>query len=171
MDRMLHRAGAMLGALAIALLASGCTPEPTPTPSPTGFASEEEAFAAAEATYRAYVDAVNARRADPTSAMDPQGFLTGVALEADIDGQRTFVAEGLSLQGDSIVSAVAPSDWSLASSSILVCINVSQTRLVNRDGVDVTPYDRADKLGLEATVIWVTPEPLISSTTATDSAC
>jgi ABC-type oligopeptide transport system substrate-binding subunit len=47
--------------LALALaLTTACAPDPAPTPSPTGFASQEEAFAAAEATYRAYVDALNA---------------------------------------------------------------------------------------------------------------
>jgi hypothetical protein len=49
--------------LAAAVLLVGCAPQPdaTPTPSATAlpFATDKEAFAAAEATYRAYVDAQN----------------------------------------------------------------------------------------------------------------
>ena len=46
-------------ALALAL-DHGVHTRPVPHRHPTGFASEEDAFAAAEATYRAYVDALNA---------------------------------------------------------------------------------------------------------------
>lgn len=48
-----------VGAVLAVVLVSGCTPTPEPTPTPTGFANEEEAFRAAEETYRAYVDALN----------------------------------------------------------------------------------------------------------------
>ena len=59
--RIARRTAGLLIALAIATTVSACTPEPAPTPTPTGFASEDEAFRAAEETYRAYVDALNAR--------------------------------------------------------------------------------------------------------------
>lgn len=87
----MRRTRPALVAVAIAVLLTACTPQPGPSPSPstTGFANEEEAFAAAEATYRAYVDALNARREDPESPVDPRSFLSGHALEADIESQRT----------------------------------------------------------------------------------
>ncbi len=43
-----------------AVTLSACAPTPTPSPTPTAaFASEEEAFAAAEEVYRAYIAASN----------------------------------------------------------------------------------------------------------------
>ena len=77
-------AAVLLAASVVALTGClGSAPDPTPTPTAV-FTSEEEAFAAAEETYRAYIDAVNARRADPRSEPDPQSFLIGEAQEADI---------------------------------------------------------------------------------------
>lgn len=171
MDRMRHRAGAMLGALAIALLASGCTPEPTPTPSPTGFASEEEAFAAAEATYRAYVDAVNARRADPTSEPDPTSFLTGRALEVDLDGERKLAEMGLHVEGPSQVVSVSFNRASGTKADVLVCLDSSTSRVMNEEGEDKTPSDRASVIGLDVTVIWADPSALIAESTTSESEC
>jgi hypothetical protein len=68
-----ERRFAAAATLALALaLTTACAPDPAPTPSPTGFASQEEAFAAAEATYRAYVDALNA-----VDLSDPATFEAG----------------------------------------------------------------------------------------------
>ncbi|MET0860918.1 MAG: hypothetical protein ABW091_07810, partial [Microbacterium sp.] len=59
---------------------SGCTPQPAPTPTPTGFATEDEAFAAAEETYRAYVDALNqVDLSDPETFEPVYAWTTGEA--------------------------------------------------------------------------------------------
>ena len=56
---MIRRAAAAL-VLALALgMTTACQPEPAPSPSAPVFATEDEAFAAAEETYRGYVDALN----------------------------------------------------------------------------------------------------------------
>src|SRR5688500_5990965 len=55
-------------ALVTGLLA-GCAGDPEPAETTHGFASEEEAFAAAEETYRAYVDALN-----QVDLSDPETF-------------------------------------------------------------------------------------------------
>ncbi|HOQ22628.1 MAG TPA: hypothetical protein PLN62_09415, partial [Microbacterium sp.] len=68
MRRTFPAVGAALLALA---LVTGCAPEPAPTPTPTGFASDDEAFAAAEATYRAYVDALNAVDLSDPATFEP----------------------------------------------------------------------------------------------------
>ncbi|MCB8044373.1 hypothetical protein JM654_09380 [Microbacterium oxydans] len=51
------------------MVLAGCTPSPAPTPTPTAvFASEEEAFAAAEETFTEYVLALNEiDTSDPTT--------------------------------------------------------------------------------------------------------
>src|SRR5690606_38234156 len=56
----------------LSALLVGCSPEPDPTPTPTAaFASEEEAFAAAEETYRAYIDAFNAVDLQDPATFEP----------------------------------------------------------------------------------------------------
>ncbi|PJI54120.1 hypothetical protein CTI14_19425 [Methylobacterium radiotolerans] len=87
-------------ALGVSLL-SGCTPAPesTPTPSPA-FTSEEEAFAAAEATFSEYIDALN--RVD---TRDPETFegvfshLSGQAAESTRRAFSQFHAEGVLISG------------------------------------------------------------------------
>jgi hypothetical protein len=140
-------AAALSGLLVLAL--AGCTtpaPEPTPTP---GFPSEEEAFAAAEETYRAYVDAENARRDDP-SAPDPQVHLTGRALATDVESQQRFDELGVHLVGPSQVVSFAGLTTSSDRTRVTanVCVDSTGARLMDESGSDVTPADRDPMLGL-----------------------
>ncbi|MCT9001156.1 hypothetical protein [Microbacterium memoriense] len=170
-DRMRQIASAAFAAVVAVLLATGCAPEPASTPSPTGFASEEEAFAAAEATYRAYVDAVNARREDPASEPDPTWFLTGRALEVDLDGDRRLAEMGLRIEGPSRVKSISFSDASDTQAEVLVCLDSTASRVVNEAGEDKTPSDRASVVGLEIKVIWAIPSALIVESTTSGSQC
>ena len=133
----------MLGAVLFLGLAGCGTPEPAePTPTPA-FSSEAEAFAAAEETYRAYVEAENARRAEP-DAPDPQVYLTGPALESDIDSKRRFDELGVQLAGPSEVTRFEPQSSSedLTRVSAVICLDSTNARVVNQTGTDVTPEDR-----------------------------
>lgn len=131
---------------------AGCTPEPPePTPTPTSaFASEAEAFAAAEETYRAYVEAENARRADP-AAPDPQTYLTGPALTSDLAGRRRFEELGVKLVGPSEVSQFDPRTATddFTRLTAIVCLDSTNARLVDEQGKDVTPADRDPTLALQ----------------------
>ncbi|MFK4807498.1 hypothetical protein ACI3KX_16695 [Microbacterium sp. ZW CA_36] len=147
---------AALGAILVLALA-GCTTPDSPEPTPTSaFSSEEEAFAAAEATYRAYASAENARRGDPT-APDPQQFLVGDALEDDINSKRRFGELGVHLVGESKVTAFdgqeATSD--LRRVTAVVCLDSTAARLLDAAGNDVTPADRDSTLALEASFEFV----------------
>lgn len=131
-------------ALVIAV-ATACTPGATPTTTPTPtFSTEAEAFAAAEATYRAYVDAVNRRWADSSSEPDPQTFLIGRALEDDLTSQRRFDELGIHIEGETrllsidLLSAADGMDQLLT----IVCVDSSGTRVIDDAGSDVTPADR-----------------------------
>ncbi|MGN7947608.1 hypothetical protein ACTJKH_02565 [Microbacterium sp. 22215] len=135
----------------------GCAPEPAPAPSPTpAFASEDEAFAAAEEVYRAYNDAGNARRAESRDA-DPQRYLTGVALESDLDAERYFEEHHLHILGEAMIDGFRGESANLSDSPIevvaRVCINVKNTRVVDDKGDDVTPADRPARLPLEVTFV------------------
>ncbi len=86
------RLAAAAAALALAAVAvTGCsTPAGAPKPTPA-FSSEAEAFAAAEATYRAYVDALNAvDLSDPSTFEDVYSWTTG---DANAGARRVVFAD------------------------------------------------------------------------------
>lgn len=139
---MFRRSAAVVVALAVTLGATACNPEPTPTPTGPAFASEDEAFAAAEETYRAYVDALNARREDPSSDPDPQVFLTGQALQVDIDTQQQLDQSGLRIVGPTTISSISGVSFDGEEISIEVCLDSSMTRVETTAGEDATPADR-----------------------------
>lgn len=142
----------LLTVCALALAAStlfGCSPAPTPTPSPTAaFASEEEAFAAAEETYRAYIDALN-----EVDLSDPSTFAPVLALLSDSAASSTkkifseFHAEGVRMTGttafDSFKGISAESD--LGSVSTVLCLDVTTVELMNKAGESLVSPDRLDR--------------------------
>ncbi|MCI1019466.1 hypothetical protein HWD99_12595 [Microbacterium sp. C5A9] len=135
----------------------GCAPEPAPVPTPTpAFASEEEAFAAAEEVYRAYNDALNERRAGDPDA-DPQRFLTGGALEVDIDTQNTLVSNGLSAVGTATIDSLMLESSEFYSNAVTirltVCTDVSALSLLDRAGANVTPAERGNTVALAVVLI------------------
>lgn len=150
------------GLLAIALTGCASPPDATPTP---GFASEAEAFAAAEKTYRAYVDALNERRRN-AAAPDPQIFLVGQALELDIDTQRNLSARELTIVGPTTVLSVSSLGMAADSSgsSVEVCLDSSDTRVLDASGNDVTPGDRATRARLVVTTVLINDNTLIAKT-------
>lgn len=136
--------------LAVAL--TGCA-APLPPPGPTpGFTSEAEAFAAAEKTYRAYVDALNEWRRD-RSAPDPRAFLISEALEVDIETQQSLTRRGLRVTGSTTIVDIQSlgSSHDLSETSISVCLESSGTRVLDESDVDVTPVDRETRSSLVVT--------------------
>jgi hypothetical protein len=158
-----------LTACALALAAStlfGCSPEPAPTPSPSpAFASEEEAFAAAEETYRAYNDAGNRDRSVAQ-------YLAGEALQSDIDAKRYLSERGLRLVGPSVIewfTGIRATDKSgVARVETEICIDISASRVLDEAGNDVTPSDRPAKWRLTVTFVG-SPEELIITDSAPNS--
>lgn len=142
----------------------GCAPEPEPTPTPA-FASEEDAFAAAEEVYRAYNDALNARRdGDPNS--DAREYLTGLALEGDADTSGYLKQNGLTLVGHGVVVEFEGESATPSTEMIKifarVCLDVSVTRLLDQGGNDVTPDDRPPRVPLRVAFIRPDERLLIS---------
>lgn len=137
----------------------GCSPPPKPTPTPTAaFASEEEAFAAAEEVYGLYNDAGNARR-DGADTPDPQSFLIGSALEGDIDAHNLLQQRGLAVDGHVRIEFFEGIDATLTSEAneitAIVCLDASQTRVIDGAGADVTPSDRELRVAQEVVFIAV----------------
>jgi len=160
----------MLALLALAGAAlCACSPQPAPSPTPTAaFASDEEAFAAAEALYREYNDAGN------TNA-DTSIYLTGSALESDISTERYLTDHDLSVTGESEIIAFDGTEAHLGAIAKIhaqACLDVSASRVVDSDGTDVTPSDRDKRWLLDITVSG-TPEHLSisKSVPAEDASC
>lgn len=161
-------------ALACAALV-GCSPTPVPTPTPTpAFASEEEAFAAAEETYRAYMDASNsvdlqdprsfdaldqytagdyqAQERKGLSEMHAEGYISGGAI-------RIESFRGIAVTSSGRVHAVA-------------CNDVSETLLTDSEGKSLVSPDRHVRYALDLTFEQVDSRLLlIDSDAVEDDSC
>ncbi|HIE60174.1 MAG TPA: hypothetical protein EYQ02_00325 [Microbacterium sp.] len=166
---------AMLGAGALA----GCGPtDPTPTPTPTGFASEAEAFAAAEATYRAYVDALNqVDLSDPSTFEEVYRWTTGDANAAERESLSGMHANGWTVSGESEVTGFNPTSWDAAAGAIdaVACIDVTSVELVDASGQSVVPAERPPRYALELVLIESSATPtgltIDGSTAVEDPSC
>ena len=107
---MLRRVAALaFGLTIIAGLGTGCQSEPAPSPTAPVFSSEEEAFAAAEQTYRAYVEALNqVDLSDPATFEAVYAWTTGAANAGARESFSTMHADGWVVVGDSVVEATRP---------------------------------------------------------------
>lgn len=173
MVRVTLRTVRVVAVLAVAVVAlASCAPGPAPTPTPSApFATEDEAFAAAEATYRAYVDALNQRRESRESEVDPQSFLVGDALNGDLETERQLADANVTLIGPSVATSIAPRSLSegMQRAELAVCLDSSQVRVVDIAGTDVTPIDRPNKLALSIGLVLSSGSYLITKS-ATDEA-
>jgi len=142
---------------AVVVMLAGCTPTPAPTPTPTAaFTSEEEAFAAAEETYRAYTDALNA--VDPTNpeTFEPVFDLTSGDFEA---ADRRTLSE-LHAQNYAFTGQMAVINFEgmgtrppFEEVEAAVCVDVSNSDVVDQSGNSVTPLDRPDLNPLRVTFV------------------
>jgi hypothetical protein len=136
----------------------GCSPAPEPEPTPTpAFASEEEAFAAAEETYRAYIDASNAvDLQDPNTFEAIDAFTTGKYQADERKTLSEMHAEGYLSSGSIVVESFTGSllraDQSVRASA---CNDVSQTALTDRDGASLVAPDRPARYALSLEFIMV----------------
>lgn len=143
-----------VAAVALALT-TACTPDaaPTPSPSPTGFASEEEAFAAAEETYRAYVDALNqVDLSDPETFEPVFALTTGEAYQAIRKDLTTMSGEGWSVSGETRPTLVRLASYDAVHARLSVCVDVSEVELVDVDGHSVVQPDRRDVQSMSVTL-------------------
>jgi hypothetical protein len=147
MSRVVRTVAATLAACALALGATACSPEPaaTPSASATGFTDEAEAFAAAEATYRAYVDALNqVDLADPDTFERVYSWMTGDALAQSRTEFSRLHADRFSVNGVTRVALVESLRTAPSSAELAVCIDVSAVTLTDDAGASAVAPDRQD---------------------------
>lgn len=134
-------------ALLLALAVTGCTPDPAPSPSPTGFASEEEAFAAAEATYRAYVEALNqVDLSDPATFEPVYQWTTGDVNATDRKSLTAYHADSVTVSGESQITLMSLSDLSddMDAPALTVCLDVSAIDVRDSGGESLVSDSRPD---------------------------
>ncbi|MEJ1155324.1 hypothetical protein [Microbacterium marmarense] len=156
---MIHRLARItaVGAVLTAVLV-GCTAQPDPTATPTAvFSSDEEAFAAAEATYRAYVDALNAvDLSDPETFEDVYAWTTGDANAGIRKSLSTMHAEDLTVTGTTVLILVQASSPQPVRSSESValdaCVDVSAVEVSRQDGASAVDPARSDVQSVRVTL-------------------
>ncbi len=158
-------AAALAAAGAVALLLSGCTggaPAASPAPSADAaepiFATDEEALAAAESAYEAYIATVD--------QLTQEGGSNPERIRAVVD--ETYVEELIaSLQRlseagnhtsgettfDNLKLVERNEDAGVATVTAYICIDVSDVRVLNAAGEEVTPPDRIPRRPLQTTFI------------------
>lgn len=150
---------------------SGCTPEPEPTPTPTAaFASEEEAFAAAEEVYAAYVSALNAVDfSTPGSFESVYSLLTGDAESSVRKSFSEFHAEGVSVSGTTEYEMFTGASFDSSSVVANVCLDVTNVVVSDSSGESLVSPDRPNKQPMSITFsVGGQDRLLISSMMASD---
>ncbi|MFC0678712.1 hypothetical protein ACFFGH_12760 [Lysobacter korlensis] len=148
----------VVGLLVAATLAAltGCSGEPeqeapASTPSPTAipvFASEEEALAAAEDAYREYLEMSDAIARD--GGRDPErlgSLVTRDELVRAVAEFEAFAESGRQTRGSSRFNTFSLQQYEslskVAQVTVYVCLDVSDVRVVDESGRDITPAREA----------------------------
>ncbi len=136
---------AVLGAVLVLGLAGCGTPEPAePTPTPA-FSSEAEAFAAAEETYRAYVEALNqVDLSDPNTFEPVYELTTGDLNASERKNLSRMSADEWTVNGTTVITRIdrLKIDPSTSEVQLGACADVSAVELRDAAGNSVVTGDR-----------------------------
>ncbi|WP_417511318.1 hypothetical protein [Microbacterium sp.] len=165
----------MLAVLAVTgAMLSACSPSPAPSPTPTAaFASEDEAFAAAEEVYRAYNDAYNRVDFSDPSSFDPlDSFTTGTYQSSEREGLSELHATGAARSGQASVVWVHGIDMDISTVTVRVCKDLSDVEILDAGGKSLVSPDRPDFSAVELTLEIAGSELLLAGSQAVeDEAC
>ncbi|PVW03452.1 hypothetical protein DEA06_13090 [Microbacterium sp. Gd 4-13] len=137
------------------LVMGGCSVTPEPEETTPAFATEEEAFAAAEQTYRAYVDALNqVDLSDPETFEPVFALTTGELNTSDRRGLSTYHADQVAKSGESTITDLQRESADLENGIIhfSVCLDVSTVELTELSGESIVDPDRVPVQSLRVTV-------------------
>ncbi len=146
-------AAVLLAALVTTAACAPATPDPAPsarTPTPL---SDADAFAAAEETYRAYVDALNAVDLSDPTTFEPVFALTTGDLRSE--SRRAFQNmhdDSWTVAGDSKATHVSANRREDEEVLLDVCLDVSSVIVTDDAGSVVTSEDRRPIQALEVVV-------------------
>ncbi|MDZ4044246.1 MAG: hypothetical protein U1E32_00515 [Rhodoglobus sp.] len=172
---------ALTTAVALTLVVAGCVPAATPAdPAPNLtqpsteplFASEEEALAAAEEAYAAYLAMASAISAD--GGRNPERiepFVTERYLREELDSAARLQASGLRIVGVPAIETFTLQFFSYPELAAYVCQEISEVRVLNEKGTDVTPVNRARKGLFEVRFEFDETSPLVSNSDLWSNEC
>ena len=131
---------------------------PGPTRASSFFDSDEEALQAGVDGYQAYLATSDLITAD--GGQDPQRiapYVSDELLPSFIEGYQSLQAKGLRSQGSTAYDSPRFQSWTPGANddalvSFYICVDVSQVRIVDGAGSDVTPPERALRIPLLVTV-------------------
>jgi hypothetical protein len=140
--------------------ASGAPPSeissiPNPEPTPM-FASDDEALAAAELAYRNYIAVSDEIARDGGAGVERlRPFVSSELFRQQEQEYGDVLAKGLRAKGSSSFDSFRLESYDTRAEIIrvYVCIRVSNIRVVNEDGLDVTPADRSNDLPLQVVFV------------------
>lgn len=137
-----------LCALIGAALLVGCAPQTSSTPTPTPhFTSEQQAYAAAEQTYRNYIDALNkVDLSDPATFEDVYKWGTGQRRDEDKKALTEYHASGATMTGITRITLLRPQRavQGYASVDLAACVDVSTLQIHDQEGKSLVAADRPD---------------------------
>jgi hypothetical protein len=142
----------------VALALAACTPahpRPTPSSSPAAtplFSSDAEALKAATDAYAAYLkvsDEISHDGGANPERIKP--YVTHRELEKLVSDFKQLQAQDAHTTGPSTFSKLRVGSYAGPSLQAYLCSDVSQVRVVNAAGQDVTPSGRSDVLPLSVT--------------------
>lgn len=150
---------ALVVLLATLLSLAACSPAPDATPSPTAtplFATEKEAFAAAEATFDSYVQALNSVDTTDPHTFEPVFELSSGSVEtADRKNFSEWHADRMVLTGAARVVSFTgvESRPPFTKATAAVCLDVSAVQITNRDGSSGVSPTRPSVYGIEVELV------------------
>ena len=158
----MFRSAAVAVVLVAALAATGCAPDPAAphTPAPTStplFASDEEALAAAEEAYAAYLAVADQILADGGKA--PERLLkvaTQAVLDSQIEGYATAAKNGWVSKGRTVLDSVSLERYDphqiKEAISIYGCVDLTAVDVVDATGTSVVSPTRPNRSPFEITL-------------------
>jgi hypothetical protein len=177
--RNLSRAGTLTLVAGLALVLTGCVPQPHPivptsqsTVAPV-FKSDAAALAAAKKAYEGYSSTSDAIGRD--GGQNPERiarWVTPARLIGELKDAKSLAASHQHLEGSTAFNSFAlqrsaQSGSGVARVDVYVCVDVSQTKLLDATNRDVTPANRAVVVPLE--VEFKSPSPRATSLVLSES--
>lgn len=110
------------------------------------FASEEEALAAAQAAYTQYLALSDQIARD--GGVNPErleGLVTNNQLKLDLDAFQAMASAGNRSSGFSSFDSFHVSSVDIGNFATYLCVDVSNSQLIDANGADVTPPSRASR--------------------------
>ncbi|MBF4634495.1 hypothetical protein ITJ38_08795 [Agreia pratensis] len=130
---------------------------PSPTNSSSFFESDDEALSAGVDGYMAYLkmsDEITASGGADAQRIRP--FVSEELFPSFVDGYESLMSKEVRSEGSTAIDSARLQTWiaddAFASVSFYLCVDVSQIRLFDNAGNDVTPPDRAPRIPILATV-------------------